>query len=237
MKLIETIKNKLRFLKKNEYILLFWNIRRLKKQKRFLKKYSDKEAVTSMYLSRMGRRLNLDNPKYFSEKLQWLKLNYRTPEQTICADKYEVRNYLTKKGYQNLLNGIIGVWEDVDKIDLSLLPNKFVLKATHGSSMHIIVKDKSKINWFVWKKIMKIWLKQNIYIDGREWPYKDIKPHIICEDFIDANGEDLKDYKIFMVDTFRMDFKGQIIGRTFGMYKFDTLQRYKIWGKLLGLYL
>lgn len=196
MKLLETLKNKLRFLKKNEYVLLAWNIRRLAKQKQFLKNYSDEEAITKMYLVRMNRVLNINNPKTFTEKLQWLKLNFRTAEQTICADKYAVRDYLIKKGYEKLLNNIIGVWDDVDKIDFNLLPNKFVLKATHGSSMHLIVKDKTEVNWVVWKKIMKSWLKQNIYTDGREWPYKNIKPQIICEEFIETNGEDLKDFKI-----------------------------------------
>ncbi len=197
MSIVKTIKNKLRFLKKNEYVLLVWNIRRVVKQKRFLKKYSDKEAVSLLYMERFNKKLNIDHPNTFTEKLQWLKLNYRTAEQTICVDKYAVRNYLKDKGYGNLLNRVIDIWDDVDNINIEKLPNKFVLKATHGSSMNLIVKDKTKINWFVWKKIMMQWLKQNIYIDGREWPYKNVRPQIICEEFIESNDNELKDYRIF----------------------------------------
>jgi hypothetical protein len=92
---------------------------------------------------------------------------------------------------------MINVWDNVNNINIDNLPDKFVLKATHGSSMNLIVTDKSSINWTIWNNIMRCWLKQNIYADGREWPYKDVKPQIICENYIETNREDLKDYKYF----------------------------------------
>ena len=195
--MISIIKSKLRFLKKNDYILFYWNTRRIKKQNRFMEKYSDKEAIEEIYYRRFNRKLDLENPLRFTEKLQWLKLYFRNKEMSICADKYAVRDYLIKKGYSDIINTLIDVWDDVDKINIEKLPEQFVLKAAHGSGMNLIVKDKSKINWPLWKRIMRCWLKQNIYIDGREWPYKNIKPRIICEKYIETNGQDLKDYKFF----------------------------------------
>lgn len=190
-------KKKLRIIKKNDYVLLLWNNLRIKKQKKKIEKFTDQSAIENIYNSKFDQPINLEKPIRFSEKIQWLKLNFRKNELSNYADKYAVRQIIENKGYGYILNGFIGVWDNVENIDFKTLPNQFVLKATHGSGMNLIVKDKSKVNWFIWKKIMKSWLKQNIYIEGREWPYKNIKPQILCEELIDTGGEDLRDYKFF----------------------------------------
>lgn len=190
------IKDKLRFLKKNEYILLIWNLNRIIRQNRLIKKYSDLELITKLYKAGTGRDVDLVNANRYTEKLQWLKLYYRDKKMEMCADKYLVREYIRKKGYEYILNDVIGVWDNVDHINISELPQKFVLKATHGSGMNLIVKDKSNINWFIWKKIMKLWLKQNIFIEGREWVYENLKPKIICEKYMEDLSGELKDYKL-----------------------------------------
>jgi len=153
--------------------------------------------IDQIYLSQFKRELNWETPKLFTEKIQWLKLNYRNPLMTVCADKVEVHKYIEECGCGQYLNKILNVWTDVENIDVDSLPEKFVLKAAHGSSMNLIVDNKNEVSWFIWKKIMKLWLKQNIYIDGREWPYKHVKPRIVCEAFIETGGLDLKDYKFF----------------------------------------
>ena len=115
----------------------------------------------------------------------------------ICADKYEVRQYLENKGYGYLLNDLISVYESEKDIDVSKLPEKFVLKGSHGSGWNLIVKDKNKIKWKPWKLVMKSWLKQNLYYYGREWVYKDMKPRIICEKYLEDKNGELLDYKIY----------------------------------------
>lgn len=197
MQIVRKIKNKLLWIKKNPWGLLLWNELRRFRLARDIKKYSDEEAVKKLYYDKFKKNLNLINPQTFTEKLQWLKLNYSDPIMTTCADKYAVREYLEDLGYGHLLNELIAVYENVDDINIKELPEKFVLKGTHGSSWNIICTDKKKINWFVYKKIMKSWLKQNIYVDGREWPYKDIKPRIICEKYLEDDSGELTDYKFF----------------------------------------
>ena len=85
----------------------------------------------------------------------------------------------------------------MEEIDIDRLPDRFVLKGTHGSGWNLIVKDKNKVNWKPWKLIMKSWLRQNFYYYGREWVYKDIKPRIICEKFLEDSNKELLDYKIY----------------------------------------
>ena len=182
---------------KNNNLLLYyiWTELVRLKGKKALKKYTDLEAVTNMYFTYCGRYPNLKNPILFSEKMQWLKLYYHNPVMPVVADKYEVRAYLKERGYAYLLNKLIQVYDNVDAINLDELPNKFVLKATHGSGWNLIVKDKKNTNWFLWKRILKSWLKHNIFWNGREWVYKNIKPRLVCEQYLEDESGALMDYK------------------------------------------
>lgn len=164
-----------------------------------MKKYDDYEFVKMRY-QKLGRELNLADPKRYTEKLQWLKLFWRDDLATICSDKFAVRTYLKECGYSYLLNDLIAVYEDTESFDPSPLPDCFVLKAAHGSGWNLIVKDKTKVNWFWWKKIMRSWMKQNLYWFGREWNYKDQKPRLIVEKYLEDSSGELRDYKIFCMN-------------------------------------
>lgn len=167
---------------------------------RELKKYDDYDFICWMYKKHCGLDINLADPKRYTEKLQWLKLFYRNELMPIVSDKYEVREYLGNNGYGYLLNELISVYDNVDDFDVSELPNSFVLKASHGSGWNLIVKDKSKVNWFMWKKIMRSWLKQNLYWFGREWNYQSQKPRIVVEKYLEDDSGELRDYKIICIN-------------------------------------
>ena len=158
---------------------------------------SDEKAVLKYYEKAKGKPLDLENPKTFSEKLNWYKLNDRKPLMQECADKVAVREYVTQKGYGDSLNEIYGVYDKVKDININDLPEKFVLKAAHGSHMNIIVTDKSKENWTKHKLMMGTWLHQNIAWGGREWVYKDMPRRIIAEKYLEDETGELRDYKFF----------------------------------------
>lgn len=164
--------------------------------KKDLKKYNDYEFIKDRY-EKLGRKLNLVNPTRYTEKLQWLKLFWRDELARKVSDKYEVREYLKNIGHPELLNELIAVYDNVDDFDPKALPEQFVLKAAHGSGWNLIVKDKSKVNWFWWKKIMRSWMKQNLYWYGREWNYEKQKPRIIVEKYLEDDSGELRDFKIF----------------------------------------
>lgn len=146
-----------------------------------------------------GYRLNLNNPQTFNEKLQWLKLNYQNPLMTTCADKVAVRDYIAKKIGSKYLIPCLGVWDNPDDIDFDKLPDKFVLKVNWGSGQNIIVKDKSKLNIAETRQKLSEWMRpeSNHYFAFFEWCYKDIKPKIIAEKYIEQMDGRLLDYKIF----------------------------------------
>lgn len=162
---------------------------------------SDVNLIKKKFKKRVGREVNLENPKTFNDKLQWLKLNWYDPLATKCADKYEVREIIEDRIGKEYLNELYGVYESVDEIDLDELPSSFVLKGTHGSGFNIICKDKNKMDWDTEYKKMRRWLRTNYYWQNREWVYKDMKPRIICEKYIETeDGKPLKDYKLFCFD-------------------------------------
>lgn len=148
------------------------------------------------YKHAIGKKLDLDNPQTFNEKLQWLKLHDRKPEYTSLVDKYEVKNIVAGIIGSEHIIPTLGVWERFDDIDFDALPDQFVLKCTHDSGGVVIVKDKSQMDiWDIRKKLEKN-LKKNYFYSGREWPYKNVKPQIIAEQyFSELNG--LNDYKFY----------------------------------------
>lgn len=162
---------------------------------------SDEEYLKKMYKFKMGKKLDLENPKTFNEKLQWLKLYNRRPEYTMMADKVAVREYIAKTIGEEYLIPCLGVWDNPDDIDFASLPDKFVLKCNHNSGLGMcICKDKSKLDIEKVKENLQKGLKQNYYLHGREWPYKDIKRQIIAEQYMTDSTGGLVDYKFFCFD-------------------------------------
>ena len=156
------------------------------------------EVLKLQFKRRVGYDLNLENPRTFNEKLQWLKLYWRDDRATICADKFAVREYVKDKGLGHLLNEVYGVYDSPDDIDFSSLPSEFVMKPTHGSGKVVFCKDKKKLNWTKVKKDLFKWLSENYYDTSFEWIYKSIKPRIIVEKMIHTpDGKPPLDYKFF----------------------------------------
>lgn len=162
----------------------------------------DKKFIEKMFKATMDYPLNLENPKSFNEKLQWLKLYDRNPLYTKLVDKYKVREYISEKIGEDYLIPLLGVWDDPEDIDFDSLPNKFVLKCNHNSGLGMcICTDKSKIDIKKVKNELKSGLAQNYYLNGREWPYKNVSRKIICEKYMtDETGKNLRDYKFYCFD-------------------------------------
>ena len=164
----------------------------------------DKYYLKILYYGRMRKKLNLNNPKTFNEKLQWLKLYDRNPQYTELSDKFEVRKFISANIGDEYLIPLLGVWKNFDDINFEALPNQFVLKCTHDSGGIVICKDKSSLDYEKAKEKINKSLMRNYYYYAREWPYKNIKPRIICEKYMeDESSVELKDYKF-------MCFNGEV---------------------------
>ena len=160
------------------------------------KNLPDKEYLSKMYYCCFGKKIDLDDPKTFNEKIQWLKLNDRRSEYTSLVDKYEMKNIISKQLGKEFIVPTYGVWNNFDEIDFSLLPNQFVLKTTHDSGGVVICKDKHTFDLKEAKKILNHSLKNNYYEYRREWPYKNVKPRIIAEMLLCNADQEIDDYKV-----------------------------------------
>lgn len=164
----------------------------------FLNWMSDKSYLKISYRLKCGKRLNLKNPKTFNEKIQWLKLYDRKPEYITMVDKCEVKKYVASLIGEEYIIPTLGVWDRFDDIDFSTLPEQFVLKCTHDSGGLVICRDKKKFDWNKAKDKIERSMKRNYFYGGREWPYKDVKPRIIAEKYMeDDKTSELRDYKFF----------------------------------------
>lgn len=184
-------------------------IRAIKEPNRILKYLLTKTArlfPDELYLKmlfplRTGYKLNLNNPQTYNEKLQWLKLYNRKPEMVKMVDKVDAKEYVAKIIGEEYIIPTLGVYNSVDEIDFDSLPNQFVLKCTHDSGGIVICSDKSKLDIEAAKDKLSRGLKVNYYYQNREWPYKQVKPRIIAEQYmVDESGYELKDYKFFCFD-------------------------------------
>ena len=161
----------------------------------------DKTMIKWQYRIKTGRKLDLENPKRYTEKIQWYKLFYRDPLMVQCADKYEVRKYVESLGLGHILNKCYGVFNSPDEINFDKLPNQFVLKDTlgGGGTSVIICKDKKNADLEAYRRQMNEWVHTKVIPSGgREWVYYEgAKKHrIIAEKIIDYEStHGLTDYK------------------------------------------
>ena len=159
---------------------------------------SDETYLHLSYRLKMGKKLDLEHPKSFTEKIQWLKLHNNSDLCTRVVDKYAVRSFISETIGADYLIPMLGVWDGFDEIDFDTLPDQFVLKCTHDSGSVIICKDKARFDYKGARKKLDTGLRRDFFLKGREYPYKNVPHRIIAEQLmIDKKYEDLADYKFF----------------------------------------
>lgn len=187
------------------YYSIFDRVYHTDKANKFMYDYNSKISsdqyetqLKKIYHMETGKKLDINNPHSFNEKIQWLKLYDTTPLKTKLTDKYLVREWVKEKIGANYLIPLEGRFDSLEEIDLDGLPEKFVLKANHGSGCNMIVKNKKELDWTEVERNFRKWMSINFaWMQGLELQYKDIKPMIIAEQYIENDGNNLFDYKIY----------------------------------------
>lgn len=158
---------------------------------------SDEEYLKLYYAMKIGEELNLEAPRNFNEKIQWLKINDRKPDYKLLADKYEVKKIVSEKIGSQYVIPTIGIYNSFDEIDFDKLPNRFVLKCTHDSGSSVVCDNKNCFDPGSVRDKIQSRLEKDYYYYEREYSYKGIRPRIIIEECISDLNEDLEDYKFF----------------------------------------
>ena len=162
---------------------------------------SDRFYLKCFYRSFFDKKLNLDPPTTFNEKLQWLKLHDRHPVYMDMVDKYTAKEFVAQRIGQEHIIKTYGVWDRFEDIDFDQLPDRFVLKCTHDSAGYVICRDKSAFDFEKARKKITKCLNTNFFYVGREWPYKNLKPRVLAEEYMeDHTLHELRDYKFFTFD-------------------------------------
>ena len=163
-----------------------------------LKFVPDEVMLKLQYRIKTGRKLNLKNPKRYSEKIQWYKLYYRDLMMIQCADKYMVRGFIKSKGLEPILNDLYAKFDSYEDISFENLPDKFAMKLSNGSGTNLFCTDKNKMDVEDVKRQFRLFYERNTVAAGREWVYQtDKKPVIVVEKYLedpDQNGG-VYDYK------------------------------------------
>lgn len=164
---------------------------------------SDEKHSKLLFWIIFGYIPNLNQPQTMNEYICASKIDDNKLNYDKYTDKYMVRDYVSQVIGEQYLNRVLGIYSSFDEIDFDKLPKSFALKATHGSSYNIIVKDKNQFDKHAAKKSFDKWLKENFYYKDREKNYKNIKPRIMCDVYLEPSDEELEEYKIFC-------FKGKV---------------------------
>nr|MBS1901048.1 glycosyl transferase [Actinomycetota bacterium] len=177
---------------------------------RRLQHWDDARYLKLLFRLRTGKRLDLDTPKTFSEKLQWLKLHDRQPLYTALVDKYEVKQWVAERIGAEYVVPNLGIWDSFDEIDFDALPEQFVLKCTHDSGGLVICRDRATFDVAAAKARIERSLARNYFYLGREWPYRDVPPRVLAEVYLptwtpdgastseeDATADGVVDYKFY----------------------------------------
>lgn len=159
---------------------------------------SDRLYLSIRYRLFMKKKLNLDNPRTFNEKLNWLKIYCHEPIYTKLVDKYEVKKIVADLIGEEHVIPTLGVWERVEDVDFDKLPNKFVLKCTHDSGGLVVCRDKTTLDIVAAKRKLTKALRRNYFNQSREWGYKFVPARIMAEQYMeDSETGTLNDYKFF----------------------------------------
>lgn len=167
----------------------------------WFKKMNDMLYLRLLYRGVMGRTLHLNPPKTYNEKVQWLKLHDRNPIYPQLCDKLAVRDFVRGRIGDSYFTPIIGIWDDPDEIDFSVLPEQFVLKCTHDSGGVILCPKKSELDIEHARESLREWLTRDYSIAGREWPYRFVPRRVFAEEYIPCTkGTRPDDYKFYCFD-------------------------------------
>lgn len=196
---------------------------------------NDELYIRVRFLLCTHQKLPLCKPQTFNEKLQWLKLYNHNSDYSQMVDKYSVKEYVKNKIGEKYIIPTIGVWDKFEDINFDYLPKRFVLKCTHDSGGIVICKDKRNMDIRKIRDILNKSLNRNYYQWTREWPYKNVKPRIIAETYMEnqEGANELSDYKFYCfngVPKLVMVALGRPVDTRFAYFDMDWNEQSIEWG-------
>lgn len=183
----------------------------------------DTVAYARLYKDSHGVFPNIVSPKNFTEKVLWRSLFDRRPILRRFADKCAARDFVKDRLGADILPNLYHLTENPDTIPFDDLPDRFVVKPTHGSGWIKLVPHKAELDISALKDQCRSWLSQDFYEKCRERVYRGLPRRIIVEEMIDDKTQGgPADYKFFVFHG-RVKVIQAIFGRhaEFSIYHLD----------------
>lgn len=180
-------------------VYIWWCTRQIRRNARM----SDEEVkaeISRLYKYYVGHTLDWSNLRRYTEKMQWKKIYAIGPLEKMASDKYAVRKWVEARVGSEYLIPSLGCWDKFEDIDFNSLPDRFVLKTTHGSASIVIVKHKNNFDKKYAQLLFKVWMSFDYAYASFEMNYKDIPRRIIAEKYMEDRSGELRDYKFMCFD-------------------------------------
>ena len=191
------IKRSLKLLFPNFYV---WRCTRQIRRNAKMLEEEIKSEISRLYRYYVGRDLDWSNLKRYTEKMQWKKIYSIGPLEKMASDKFAVRKWVEENIGPEYLIHLLVVMERLEHIDIDELPEKILLKTTHGSASIVIVKDRNTFDRKYAKLLFKVWMSFDYAYASFEMNYKDIPRRIIAEKYMEDPSGELRDYKFMCFD-------------------------------------
>lgn len=165
----------------------------------FCKTHSKKRYKDILFEESFGYKIDWNHPRDLNEVINSLSLKQESSVWPKLADKYLVRQYVKEKGLEHILIPIYGVWETVDNIDFSILPENFVIKTNCSSGDTLIIQggaDEHTKDMIKSKLLSSLSTYKQLFTNTAEYHYLAISPKIIAEQLL-SKPEEIVDYKIW----------------------------------------
>ena len=156
-----------------------------------------RQLIRVQFKNAHGYYPNLTHPNSLSEKTMWIKLHYNLDDLSPYVDKITVREYVRQTIGESFLIPCLGIYDRFDEINFDILPNQFVMKASHGCKWNIIIKDKNTLNKEQAKVKFDQWIKMTYGVVTNETCYRPIKGRILIETYLEDDSKSLRDYKFY----------------------------------------
>lgn len=161
----------------------------------------DEFVVRRDYRRRVGRPLDLADPKGFHEKICWLRLNGLTPLHSYCADKLTAAAYVASVVGEGYSTKRYLRTTDPAILSAETIPDAAcVIKPNHASQLAFVIPDTTTADWRHIRRKLAASLKRSFYWDHRERQYQAIPPAVIVEELVDQSGLELGEINIYCLN-------------------------------------
>ncbi|MEO1158918.1 MAG: ATP-grasp fold amidoligase family protein, partial [Pseudomonadota bacterium] len=140
--------------------------------------------LTKKHIDSIGSAPNFIRPQSYSEKMQSRKLFDRNPLLRIFCDKLATRNYITSRGFGELLTPLVWSGASAKDIPFDDLSPPYIIKPSQQSGHCFVVWPGEQVDRQQIRNQLELLLSAPHGVKLREWGYASADPQILIEQLL-----------------------------------------------------